>query len=77
MLLLGISADCLMAVCTFRVFLGISKVCSMPRAASRINSPPSYRAEHEARGLALRWEGDTNFVSAANVFKLCMASLLG
>lgn len=36
--------------------------------------PPT---EHEARGLALRWEGDTNFVSAANVFKLCMASLLG
>lgn len=60
-----------------RVSLGISKVCSMPRAASTINSPPSYKAEHKARGLAVRWEGDTDFVNAANVFKLCMASLLG
>lgn len=77
MLLLGISADCLMVECAFRVSLGISKVCSMPRAASMINSPPSYKAEPKARGPAVRWEGDTDCVNAADVFKLCMVSLLG
>lgn len=73
--LLGISADCLMAIQAVPGYK--SKVYLMPGAASVINSLPFCKAKLVARGLALPWEGDHRSVNTPNIFRVSTVSLLG